>query len=193
MRTPAQEHLLRRVSLWILGQALPEAGALRKPARIAMIGVMVASIAGALIALSVAAGMIALYFFLQNEGLSVEGSLGVVAGVGLLTGLLAFFAARGRMDAIPESLENLQMFQQHRPKDIFGELLNMVVGGFMEGISDKKDIAKPANRREEIEDAIEALLAQLEALEEDADELEDEVVLEIDRTAKAKAAPRRKP
>ena len=193
MRNQTQAHLLRRTSLWLLGQALPETGALRKPARLAMIGVVVASAAGTLIALSVVAGLVALYYYVQSEGLSSGASLGVVAGVGLMAGIITFLVARSRVDAIPDSMDDLQLFQG-RTTDIFGELLQMAVGGFMEGMSDRaesKAEAKAKQTREEIEDAIEALIDKLDSLEAEAEDLGEEVVLDLERHAPRTS--RRKP
>lgn len=189
MRTSSRTQLLRRFSLWLLGQALPETGALRQPARLAMIGVVVASAAGTLIALSVVAGLVAIYYYLIGEGLSEGASLGVVAGAGLMASAIAFLLARRQVDAIPDRMEELQLFHG-RPADIFGELLQMVVGGFMEGVGEKADAAKRTAKtsREQIEEAIESLIDQLDALEDDVAETSEEVVLEIDRATR----PRRK-
>ncbi len=175
------------MSLWLLGQALPETGALRKPARLAMIGVVVASAAGTLIALSVVAGLIGLYMYMQGEGLSQGASLGISAGVGLMAGIIVFLTARSRVDAIPDTMDDLQLFHG-QSADYFGELVKMVVGGFVDGLSEKKSsVEKKARQtREEIEDAIEALIDQLDSLGADMGEEAEEVVLDLERHAPRK-------
>lgn len=184
MRTRSQSHYVRRFSLWLLGQALPETGALRKPARLALISVVVASAAGTLLALSVVGALTGLYFYLVNHGLTPGASLGVVSGVGILAGLVAYFVAQSRLDAIPDALDDLQLFH-NKPSDLIGELLNLVVGGFLEGASEKPE---KNSLREQLEEKIAELTRKLETMEAELDISDDEVVLEIDTNA----TPRRK-
>lgn len=191
MRTQSQTHYVRRLGLWLLGQALPDAGVLRKPARLALISVLVASAAGTLLALSVVATLIGLFMYLQGEGLSMGASLSIVGLVGMMAGMVVYLIAQRRLDSVPDSLADLQLFQG-RPTDIFGELVQMAVGGFLEGLSDTSERTNTAKRatknvkdaRSAIEEEIESLIEKLEALEAEA--AEEEVVLEIDVPRKRK-------
>lgn len=193
MRTHSKAHYMRRFSLWLLGQALPETGALRKPARLALISVVVASAAGTLLALGVVGALVGLYLYLHGEGLSTGLSLTLVSGIGLMAGFITYLIAQSRLDRIPDTLDDLQLFR-NGSTDIFGELASMVIGGFMEGVSERSESnaeKKLKQSREDIEDAIEALIARLDDLEDDTETVEEEVVLEIERHAPR--ARRRKP
>lgn len=185
MRTPIQSPYLRRFSLWLLGQALPETGALRKPARLALLSVLVASAAGTLIALSVVAGLVGLYYYLQGEGLSQGASLAMVAGGGLLIGIIGYLYAQTRIDAVPDTLDELQLFSG-RSTDVFGELVKMAVGGFVEGMSERKETAKETadSVESDLHEALRAMLARLDALEEEA--RASEVVLDLKRAPRVR-------
>src|SRR6478736_861691 len=94
MRRTTTAHLLQRLSLWVLGQSLPETGALRGPARSAITAVAAAAAAGTILVLGVTAALAGLYFYLTKEGLPVESSLGIVGGIAVMLGLIAYFVAR---------------------------------------------------------------------------------------------------
>lgn len=173
MRDIPQTQYLRRFSLWLLGQALPESGALRRPARLALLSVVVAAAAGTLLSLAVVAGLTALFFYLQSEGLGTGVNLALVSAVGLLMALVTYLVARGQLDRVPDSLDELQLFR-HPSNDIFGELARMTVGGFIEGMADKS--AKAAATAEaEADDITERLIAALESLDARLDQLEAQV------------------
>jgi hypothetical protein len=182
------QHLLQRLSLWVLGQALPDTGALRAPARLAVTGVLVASAAGTLMALGVVAGLVALYLYLVQEGLSVGASVGLVAGLGFMAGLVVFLYAQRTVEKIPDHFDELKLFNA-KNRDVIGDAFNMLVGGFLEGVAEKplkKAKSKAKKTREEIEASIEELVDQLDMLEAEIG-VEEEVVLEL------KTPRRRKP
>lgn len=183
-----QANLLKRASLWVLGQALPDAHALRAPARMALTGVVVAAAAGTLLALGVVAALIGMYLYLVGEGVSPGASLLLVGTMGALAGMLTYFIARRRVEDIPSRLDELKMFTPHH-HDLLGDLFNLVVSGFLEGVSKPEPTdSKAAKTREEIEAQIEMLIDTLEKLEADAEhaveETAEEVVLEIERHKK---------
>lgn len=195
MRTASRSQLLRQLSLWLLGQALPQTDVLRQPMRYALLGMMAASVAGTLLALSIAAGMGVLYFILVQQGLATAASLAVVAGFGVLLALLAYSAARRRMDAIPDTLSELHLFGGQRTGDVVGDFVAQLLNGFFDGAAQeaKASTQAAARSREEIEEAMEALIDELDAMEAEANRFADEaeeVVLDIERHAPAK--PRRR-
>ena len=83
----------------------------------------------------------------------------------------------------PDQLDELKPFQPHH-HDLLGDLFNLVVGGFLEGVADKPS-EEETKIRKELEAKLAELTAKLEAFQSETDETE--VVLEL-----KKPAPRRK-
>ncbi len=121
--------------------------------------------------------------FMLREGMGEGVSLMLVSGVGMALAALAYLIARQRVETIPDHFDELQLFGG-QPKDLLGELANLVMGGFVEGLSDKsaEEKLKAEKDRNEIALALEELTARLALLEKDGEtDFEADVVFEIDR------------
>lgn len=189
MRHSTTTHLVQRLSLWVLGQALPETGALRGPARSAITAVAAAAAAGTILVLGATAGLAGLYFYLMKEGLPVESSLGIVGGIAVLLGFIAYFVARQSLSSIPDQLSELKLFRGHDPRDVLGSAFNALAGGFLEGLTPEAKEQKELHRG--ILDSLESLLERLEVLEESVlsagAKAEADVVLELKAPRRRKA------
>jgi hypothetical protein len=182
-------HLVRRFTLWLLGQALPSSSALHAPVRLALVSVVIAAAAGTLLSLGVVAALVGLYIYLVNQGIAPGAAVALAGGVGVLAGLIAYLGAKRLLSQIPDQFDDLQLFRGHAG-DFISETVGGLVTSFLDGLSDQAGKAaqrKAEKKSEALEEAIASLTAQIEALEAQlhAPEGDSEVVLTIE------GAPRR--
>ncbi len=166
---------LLRGSLWVLSHAIPDPQALRKPVRMALAGIALAAAAGSLLAIALVAGLVGLYMYLGQSGVTPGADLAIVLGAGVVAIGFGYLLMRKWVGELPTHVHAL-----YHPPGSLSDVVQQVVGGFFDGFSRKAERAAEETD-DAIDDAIASLLKRLEALEE-AKEHTDEVVLDLQRT-----------
>ena len=168
---------LFRGSLLLLGQAIPDQQAWRKPVRLALAGVALATAVGTLGAIALVAGLTGLYFYLASIGYTPSHDALAVVAVAAVLLVIGYQLGRRWIGELPG-----QVHAFYHPKNLLSEMAQELVGGFVDGLTRKAHDAVDEGRAA-IDDEIERLLARIEELEK-AHEATDEVVLEIQHSRK---------
>lgn len=138
--------LKKRVALWALGVALPEADDLRPHVRSAMLGVAAAAVVGVLIALASAAGLAGAYFYLVENGYSEAIALAVVCASALILAVIAFAVSKASVKKSLGIDQSLKLFHNPRAAGL-EDSLNQIIGGFLDGfLEDDEEEEKPRKK-----------------------------------------------
>ncbi len=138
--------LKQRFALWALGQALPEASALKPHLRAIILALIATALGGVLTALAFAALLAGLYFYMTGEGMPAGSALSITGALAFLMGIGAFAIARKAFDRGTDITSSVSLFGENSQRDILGETFNSVVNGFLEGLLDKQEILPPEKK-----------------------------------------------
>ncbi len=142
-----------RIGLWALGHALPEEEVLTQRLQAFMTGIAAVTTGSLMLSLFFAVGLGAFYLYLVDEGLQPYASLLVVGLLAAAMAAIAFLIGVRALSIAVDIKDDLAAYKG----DSFSSLLNAVVSGFMDGVTDKspkkdslhEDDEKTATEKEE--------------------------------------------
>lgn len=162
-------HMKQRLALWALGQALPDASTFQSHIREALLGVMLACVAGVLLALSFACGLYLAYLAIIQQGVSPMVTLAFLMAAGLLIATLSFLLARRLIAKSTNITEDLSLFSREDSKDALTDTFQILAKNFFSGFMEPP--ATPSRHS-----IVTELERELEALKEQVSELAEETI-----------------
>jgi hypothetical protein len=127
--------LARRMALWVLDQALPEAPDLTALLRTVFITMAAGAAAGVALIGLFAVGMAGIYQLLMEQGFSSSTSMLSVTGIALLGVFAAYRFVYGRIDDLTNRRSTIA-----EEADIIGEVRDLATSlalGFIQGLQEK--------------------------------------------------------
>lgn len=138
----------KRIALWALGQALPNASALRPVMRAGLVAVVAAAAWGVIIAVAIIAILTVFYFYMVGEGLHSGVALGVTVGIGVLCVSLATLVISHSIEKTIHVQQSLKLFNGSAEHTI-GKILNCILDGFLDGLMEHPSRSMRANAEED--------------------------------------------
>lgn len=150
--------LKQRFALWAIGQALPSADSLQKHVTEALLGIMLASVGGVLLALSFGAGFYLLYHVLLKQGVEVWVAISFITVLTAFFASMAFVGAKKMLKRSTTLSEDLEPFSS--PTDELTDALRMLASSFIDGFLEEEDEVEKTKRA--VKETVEEVLEELE-------------------------------